>query len=393
MPQVHVSPAARHAQQTALERIRRVSRAGLDVSGFLDAVNPIVCQLVPNGTPTIAAPFWYTIDPESCLVTSIYGQGCDVDPSDYMRWELLADDVMKTADVIRSPRGVQTLHEVTDDQPERSPIYLEVMVPHGMSQELLVALRSPDGENWGTTRLNRTPGDPMFSEHEISFMATAAPLLAEGVRRGLLVGEATDPDRPDAPGLVVLTANGEVESLSPGAEDWFAQLPDDDGRQDGVPTSVLAAASGAVRDAGRAGGVGGISTARVPMTDGSWAVVHGAVTGIHGDSRVTVIIEPAHPDRIAPLLMSIYGLTTREQELTRLVLRGGSTTELAKQLGVSPHTVQQHLKSIFDKAQVNSRGELIAKVYYDYYDLRTRDNRDRIQAERSIRGGPRSPTK
>jgi len=127
------------------------------------------------------------------------------------------------------------------------------------------------------------------------------------------------------------------------------------------------------------------------MTDGRWAVVHGAVTGIHGDSRVTVIIEPAHPDRIAPLLMSIYGLTMREQELTRLMLRGGSTTELAKQLGVSPHTVQQHLKSIFDKTQVNSRAELIAKVYYDYYDLRTRDNRDRIQAERSIRGGPKVP--
>jgi DNA-binding CsgD family transcriptional regulator len=104
---------------------------------------------------------------------------------------------------------------------------------------------------------------------------------------------------------------------------------------------------------------------------------------------VTVIIQPAHPDRIAPLLMSIYGLSAREQEVTQRVLRGGSTTELATALGVSPYTVQQHLKSIFEKTDVNSRGELVAKVYFDCYDLRTRDNRKRIQDERSIRGGPK----
>jgi DNA-binding CsgD family transcriptional regulator len=389
LPQVSLSPARRHGQQTALERIRRLSSAGLDVAGFLNEVNPIVCQLVSNGTATIESPFWYTLDPQSHLITSIYGQGCDVDPGDYMRWELLADDVMKTADVVRNPRGVQTLHEVTGGEPERSPIYVDVMVPHGMAQELLVALRSPTGESWGTARLNRAPGDPMFSEHEIGFMSAAAPLIAEGVRRGLLVGEATEPERPDAPGLVVITADGDLEWLSPGVEGWLARLPDDDGRRDGVPTSVLATAAGALLDAERRG-AGGVSTARVPMKDGHWAVVHGACMGTGSDLKVTVIIEPAHPNLIAPLLMSIYGLTEREQQVTEVVLRGGSTIQLAKELGLSPQTVQQHLKSIFEKTDVNSRGELVAKVYFDCYDLRTRDNHDRIRAEKAIRGGPKA---
>ena len=391
MPQVSIPPARRHAQQTALERLRLLACAGLDVAGFLNEVNPIVGQLVPNGTETIESPFWFTLDPGSHLVTSIYGQGCDVDPGDYMQWELLADDYIKTADVVRNPRGALTLHEVTDGHPERSQIYVEVMAPHGMAQELLVALRSPTGENWGTTRLNRAPGDPMFSEHEIGFMVAAAPLIAEGVRRGLLVGEATDPDRPDAPGLVVMAPNGDVETMSPGADAWLSRLPDDDGRRDEVPTSVLAAAAAARREAERTGG-GGTSTARVPMADGGWAVVHGAVMGRDGDARATVIIQPAHPDDIAPLLMSIYGLTTREQKVTQAVLRGGTTTRLAKELGVSPHTVQQHLKSIFDKTNVSSRGELVAKVWFDCYDLRTRDNRERIQVEKSIRGGPKTST-
>ena len=346
-------------------------------------------RLVPHGTETIDSPFWYTLDPESHIVTSIYGQGCEMDPGDYMRWELLADDFIKTADVVHHPRGVLTLHEATDGRPERSPIYVEYMVPHGMAQELLVALRSSTGETWATMRVNRAPGKPMFSDREIAFMSAAAPLIAEGVRRGLLVGEAGEPDRPDSPALVVMSLDGEVESLSPGAAEWFSRLPGDDGCRDGVPTSVLAAAAGALRDAER-GGAGGVSTARVPMTDGGWAAVHGAVMGTNGSSMVTVIVQPAHPDRIAPLLMSIYGLTGREQEVTQVVLRGGSTTELARALGVSPHTVQQHLKSIFEKTGVNSRGELAAKVYVDCYDLRARDNRDRIHAEQAIRGGPKT---
>ena len=41
------------------------------------------------------------------------------------------------------------------------------------------------------------------------------------------------------------------------------------------------------------------------------------------------IIEPAHPARIAPLLMAAYGLTEREQDVTRLVLQGDSTAEIA----------------------------------------------------------------
>lgn len=390
MPHVRVAPARRHAEQTALERIRRASCAGLDVAAFLDDVEPIVSQLVPNGTVTIRAPFWFTLDPDSHLVTSIHGQGCDVDPAEYMQWELLADDVIKTADVVHAGRGAVTLHQMTDGHPERSPVYVEVMEPSGMAQELLVALRSTTGETWGTTRLNRAPDEPMFTEHEIDVMTAAAPLIAEGVRRGLLVGEAHDPDRPDAPGLAVLTSDGEVEALSPCAESWFARLPDDDGRRDGVPTSVLAAAAGAFREAARTGG-GGTSVLRLRATTGGWVVVHGAVLGADDDARATVIVQAAHPDGIAPLLMSIYGLTNRERDVAHRVVRGGTTTELAVGLGVSPLTVQQHLKSIFHKVGVSSRGELVARIWFDLYDPRARDNRDRIRGDQPIRGGPKVP--
>ena len=52
-----------------------------------------------------------------------------------------------------------------------------------------------------------------------------------------------------------------------------------------------------------------------------------------GEKRVAVIIEPAHPARILPLLMAAYGLTERERDVTALVLQGSSTAQIARTHG------------------------------------------------------------
>ena len=48
-------------------------------------------------------------------------------------------------------------------------------------------------------------------------------------------------------------------------------------------------------------------------------------------------------------------------------MKGQSTNQMAQTLGVSPYTVQDHLKSIFDKTGARSRGELVGQIFLEHY--------------------------
>lgn len=241
---------------------------------------------------------------------------------------------------------------------------------------------------WGALGLYREPGRPLFDDAEVAFVRAVAPSLAEGARRALLVGEAVDPEGPESPGLLVLSDTWEVESATPGVERWLQELPDGEWDAGRLPSAVLAVAGRALRTAEHPDEPGQVAVSRVLARSGTWIVLHGAALVSGKARRVAVIVEPAHPARIAPLLMSVYGLTEREQDVTRLVLQGSSTAEIAERLVVSAHTVQQHLKSIFDKTGVRSRRDLVGKVFFAHYEPRVRDNERRVITDQPVRGGP-----
>jgi DNA-binding CsgD family transcriptional regulator len=378
-----MTSVSRDARQRASDKLARLAGQALDLVSLWRASTEVLTSVVPYDF----APCWFTLDPASLLVTSHFDEGVPELPDQWLLHEYYQDDVNKLADVARSRRGISTLHEATGGDPASSPRWHFNMTLGG-DQELIAALRTPSGEVWGALGLYREPGRPLFDDTELAFVQSLAPSLAEGARRALLVGEATDPEGPNAPGLLVLSDDGEVESATPGVERWLAALPDGDLQAGKLPSAVLAVAGQALRTAEHPDQPGEVAVSRVLSRLGTWVLLHGASLVSGGPRRVAVIVEPAHPARIAPLLMSAYGLTEREQEVTRLVLQGSSTAEIAERLVVSAHTVQQHLKSVFDKTGVRSRRDLVGKVFFAHYEPRLRDNERRASADQPLRGGP-----
>ena len=73
-------------------------------------------------------------------------------------------------------------------------------------------------------------------------------------------------------------------------------------------------------------------------------------------------IEQCAPaDRLA-LFAHCSGLSPREQELLGHLAAGDDTREVAARMFLSANTVQDHLKSVFDKTGTRSRRALLARA-------------------------------
>jgi DNA-binding CsgD family transcriptional regulator len=376
-----------YTTERAMDRVAWLATQGLDAVSFWDEATEPLARLVPHDF----SPCWWTLDPASLLLTSHFNRQFPEVPPEWLDI-YCEEDVNRFEDVARAKRPVATLYEATGGDLRSSRWYRVALEPFGAEHELRAALRTRDGVPWAAVSLYRERGRRDFEAEGLALLVELAPYLAEGTRRGLLIGEASDPEGPDAPGLLVLRDDLTPESMTPGVERWLDELPDGDweGKRR-LPSAVVAVAKRAVRTAGGVDSPGEIALARVLSQTGRWIVLHGAALVSDGAHRAAVIIEPAHPGRIVPLLMAAYGLSEREQEVTRLVLQGASTAEIAERLFLSVHTVQDHLKSVFEKTDVRSRRELVGKVFFAYYEPRLRDNERRVVEGKPLRGGPLPP--
>lgn len=307
-----------------------------------------------------------TVDPATMLLTSHIAHD-SVRPEDVPllgRNEFLEEDVNKFAVLAHAPRPVGVLTDATGHRPELSPRYREILRPNGFADELRFALL--DGDTcWGWVALYRQPDSGPFGEGHAAFAASVSQVLAEGIRRAILLSAARVEETPDAPGLILLGPAGAVEAVTPAAEEWLSRLivtAPAEGDLPSVVTNVAYRALLAARGDSTEG-----ARARVPTTGGVWLTIHGSVVGDPAEGRTAVILEPARAPEIAPIIVAAYGLSPREREVTQLVLQGFSTTEVATRLHVSEYTVQDHLKAIFGKVGVHSRRELVAHIFFEHY--------------------------
>ena len=112
--------------------------------------------------------------------------------------------------------------------------------------------------------------------------------------------------------------------------------------------------------------------ARLRLRDhrGRWLVVHASALAERDNpagSNVAIVIEAAKSAEVAPIIIEAYSLTGRERDVLAAIARGGTTAEIAAELFLSPHTVRDYVKTVFEKVGVSSRNELVAKLFGEHY--------------------------
>jgi DNA-binding CsgD family transcriptional regulator len=217
---------------------------------------------------------------------------------------------------------------------------------------------------WGVVILHRELGGPDFAPREVDLLASLSNDLAEAFQRASIAPGLS----PDAPtprdgdrGLLLLDEEDRLEMADEAAGAWLDELRDRDAGD--LPLVVAAVAH--VARAAAAGRSDVVATARVRGASGRWAVVRGSVLADATRTRTAVAVEPARRPELAGFIVDAYGLTERERIVTQLVAQGLPTTAIAGRLHLSPYTVQDHLKAIFEKLGVSSRGELVATLFVD----------------------------
>jgi len=338
--------------------IIQLCRSGLPAEQLRDPVLSRLRRAVP-----FDAAFWAAVDPATLLFTQPHQEEIPASTIPYfIQNEFLAEDVNKWTTLARDRVGVRTLAEATAGDMEASPRYRDVFRPLGLGDELRAVFRV-GGVCWGYMCLHREVGSP-FSRAEALYVRRLAPHLAEGIRAGLLVSNLEDAEVAEAPGLVVLATDGSLVSTTRAGEQWLEELGHLEPGRNGLPLQVQAlAAMLHLPDASE----DEFPRVRMRTRTGRWAVLHGSRLTSGGVDAVAVIIEAPSPADLAPVVMMAYGLTHQERTLTRLVCRGLSTREIAERLHITTNTVQDHLKSIFDKTGVRSRRELVTAILQEQY--------------------------
>ena len=76
-----------------------------------------------------------------------------------------------------------------------------------------------------------------------------------------------------------------------------------------------------------------------------------------------IIETPAPLQHLVDRGLARFGLTPREEEIARLVLKGLSNAEIARAATLSEKTVKQHVSEILGKARVESRAALFSLIF------------------------------
>lgn len=354
------------------ERLERLSASG---AGSEELQRETVAEL--RHTIGFDRWCWPSADPESLL------PGPGMAEHDYgpqlprTLWrEYAGTDLATKEQAARAGSAVVALSRATSGDLARSARWDEVLRGVGIGDVAVLACRDPFG-CWGWLEIYRDRADGAFSDADLGLLEQLAPILGTAMRTRSMAaadpGHADSDVEPHAPakasvgggpagalepasGVLVLGPDLRVVEQTSAADTWLASFPaaTQFAAWGILQPAVYAAAARAQAGREEAARLLGRTTA------GRWVQIEAAP--VLETERVAVVVRAARVYEIFGAAARAHRLTGREREVAVLVAAGQDTAAIARALVISQWTVQDHLKSVFGKLGVHSRGELTARL-------------------------------
>ncbi|MBB1484678.1 helix-turn-helix transcriptional regulator [Tessaracoccus sp. MC1865] len=334
------------ARGVSVERVRRAilhhcGRSGLDARSLRVAVIEELRRAIEFG-----GYVWVLTDPDTCV---------GVDP--------LAD-VPGVTDLARTIRlkyatpinRWTALAQVASlgDLASTSQLWREVQQPAGVVDVASAVFRDAHGcwaflDLWLPERLR--PGQDALLKSVVAAVTTALRAAqADTLRR-----TPSGADVPPGPATLLMDADLRIQASTSGMDDRLRRLLP---RPDGLPPVPAAAMNTAAQLLAIEDGVDRHEPqARTHIGEGQWVAVRAG--RLMPSGVISVSVEPVTTPERLDLCVRAFGFTPREADVVRRVARGFDTASIAHELHLAPYTVQDHLKSIFTKAGVDTRRDLV----------------------------------
>jgi DNA-binding CsgD family transcriptional regulator len=263
------------------------------------------------------------------------------------------------------------LDDVVDGDLARSRVWREVMSRYGVRDVASTVFADRFG-CWGFLDLWRDQTSEPFTSADSAFIDSVATSLTTALRQchARTFVEAAAPHRRGL-GPVVLTLDEDLQitSRTAASQSWLDVLlpPGPEGRA--IPASVYNVAAQLL--AVEAGIDDRPASTRVHLGDGFWLTLRAARLASDppesdsltpGTGGIVVTIEEASATERLDLFGRAVGLTAREYELLGWLATGSDTRAMARQMSLSEHTIQDHLKSIFTKTGSRDRVSVLSRA-------------------------------
>jgi DNA-binding CsgD family transcriptional regulator len=354
------------ARTRARERIEAIGTASLDSTDLRRQALEIVREVVD-----FDAHVWLLTDPVTAVGAAPLADVPCLPELPALIKAKYATPVNRWTELQQRTSPTALLDDVVDGDLARSRVWREVMSRYGVRDVASTVFADRFG-CWGFLDLWRDQTSEPFTSADSAFIDSVVPSLTTALRQchaRTFVEAAAAHRRGLGPVVLTLDEDLQITSRTAASQSWLDVLlpPGPEGRA--IPASVYNVAAQLL--AVEAGIDDRPASTRVHLGDGFWLTLRAARLASDppesdsltpGTGWIVVTIEEASATERLDLFARAVGLTAREYELLGWLATGSDTRAMARQMSLSEHTIQDHLKSIFTKTGSRDRVSVLSRA-------------------------------